>query len=118
MATDQLVWFEVLGKQPGALRAFYGELFNWKFKMSPMAEMDYGMTEKNDTGIGGGIGKAPQGPGWTTFYVQVNDIRASIARAEQLGGKVLMPILKLPEGAEVAVVADPEGHAVGLATGM
>ena len=116
MAVDQLVWFEVLGKDPGKLRAFYGELFNWKFTMSQMPEMDYGMTDKADTGIGGGVGKAPQGAGWSTFYVQVQDIRASVARAEALGGKVLLPIMKIPEG-EIAVVADPEGHPVGLATG-
>jgi predicted enzyme related to lactoylglutathione lyase len=116
MAVDQLVWFEVLGKDPGKLRAFYGELFNWKFTMSPMPEMDYGMTDKADTGIGGGVGKAPEGPGWSTFYVQVKDIRASVARAEALGGKLLLPITKIPEG-EIAVVADPEGHPVGFATG-
>lgn len=53
---------------------------------------------------------------WTTFYLQVENIRASVARAEALGGKVLMPIMKIPEG-EIAVVADPEGHPVGFATG-
>lgn len=117
MTNDHVVWFEVLGKNPGKLRAFYGELFNWKFKMAEVPEMDYGMTDKADTGVGGGIGKAPEGPGWSTFYVQVKDIRASVARAQELGGKVLMPVMKIPEG-EIAVVADPEGHPVGFASGM
>jgi predicted enzyme related to lactoylglutathione lyase len=117
MAKEQVVWFEVLGQNAGKLRAFYGELFNWKFKMSEMPEMDYGMTDKADTGIGGGVGKAPQGPGWVTFYVQVPNIHAAIERAKSLGGQVLMPAMKIPEG-EIAVVSDPEGHPVGLASGM
>jgi len=114
MAADPVIWFEVLGKDAGKLRGFYGELFNWKFDMAPSAEMDYGMTTKEDTGIGGGVGKSPNGPGWVTFYVGVKDIDAAVAHAEKLGGKVLMPVTRLPD-TTIAVVADPEGHPVGLA---
>jgi predicted enzyme related to lactoylglutathione lyase len=46
-------------------------------------------------------------------YVQVPDLKAAIAHAERLGGKLLRPIMELPE-LSFAVIADPEGHAVGL----
>lgn len=107
-------WFEILGSNPDKLRGFYAKLFDWRFQQMPDPGMDYAMTDKVQTGIGGGVGKALQGPGWTTFYVSVSDVGASLARAEQLGGKVLMPVTKLPSG-EIAVFADPEGHPVGLA---
>ena len=114
MAKERIVWFEVLGENAGKLRSFYGELFNWTFKMAPDESMDYGMTDESATGIGGGVGKSPSGSGWTTFYVGVSDIEAAVRRATELGGKVLMPITKLPD-TTIAVVADPEGHPVGLA---
>ena len=111
---DQVIWFEVLGKDAGKLRSFYGEMFNWSFDLAPSPDMDYGMTAKDDTGIGGGVGKSPNGAGWVTFYVGVKDVEAAIERAEKLGGKVLMPPTEIKDGL-IAVVSDPEGHPVGLA---
>jgi predicted enzyme related to lactoylglutathione lyase len=107
-------WFEVMGRDANKLRGFYGELFGWKFQMAPDASMDYGMTDKAQTGIGGGVGKAPMGAGWVTFYVSVDDVSAMIARAQKLDAKVLMPATKLPDGMTIAIVTDPEGHPVGL----
>ena len=106
-------WFEVLGKYPAKLRGFYGELFGWKFQLAPDASMDYGMTDKEQTGIGGGVGAALEGSGWVTVYVSVADVGASVARAEKLGAKVLMPITDIGN-MFIAVVADPEGHPLGL----
>ena len=108
---NQVVWFEVMGSDGDKLREFYGDLFGWSFKS--MEGMDYGMTACEETGIPGGVGKAPAGPGWVTFYVEVDDISASLAKAEGKGAKVLMPITQLP-GNSIAVFADPEGHPVGL----
>ncbi|MEZ4236413.1 MAG: VOC family protein [Myxococcota bacterium] len=108
----QVSWFEVMGQDTAALRGFYGELFGWK--LQPLPEMDYAVTPEGWAGVPGGVGKAPQGPGWTTFYVKVDDVPAAIGRAEAGGGKVLMPPHRLPDGVTIAVIADPEGHPVGL----
>ena len=49
-----------------------------------------------------------------TGYVRVADINAVLARAVELGGSVIMPRFS-PDGvAWLALVADPEGHIVGL----
>ena len=111
--TNTVMWFEVLGQDAKQLRRFYAELFNWKYEMMPDASADYGMVAKERAGIGGGIGKAPGGPGWVTFYIGVADVADALRRAEALGGKVLMPVTKLPD-TTIAVFADPEGHAVGI----
>lgn len=109
---NPVVWFEVMGKDLAKLQGFYRELFAWPLEDVP--EMPYAMMEKTPEGIPGGVGAAPEGPGWgTTFYVQVEDLKASLAQAEKLGGKVLMPPTKIPD-ATIAVIADPEGHPVGL----
>ncbi len=111
-----VVHFEVSGKDLAALTSFYSELFGWKINTIP--EMNYGIVEKEDGGIGGGIGQAPDGdPGHVTFYVGTDDLQAVLDKAEALGGKTVLPVTELPE-VTIALFADPEGHLIGLAGGM
>jgi predicted enzyme related to lactoylglutathione lyase len=46
--------------------------------------------------------------------VSVDDIDAVLARAVELGGAVVMPKFSPGPNAVVALVADAEGHVVGL----
>ena len=51
------------------------------------------------------------GPGHVTFYVEVEDPAAYLARAEKLGGKTVVPPTEIPKsGLTFAFFADPEGH--------
>ena len=109
-----VVLFEVIGKDGQKLRSFYGDVFGWKYELDK--EMDYGMVGCSDEGIPGGVGTAPKGSGWTTFYIQVPDLEQAVKAAEQAGGQILQPITKLPN-VTLAVVSDPEGHPVGLVLG-
>ena len=109
--TNSVIWYEVLGQDPKKLRGFFSKLFGWEYKDAP--GMDYGMTDPEATGIGGGIGAAPGNPSWATFYVAVQNLESTIKLAKQLGGKELMPVTKLPD-VTLAVIEDPEGHPVGL----
>ena len=109
-------WFEVLGRDAAKLRSFYKDLFDWSFQIdsSPDSAMgDYGMVAEEQAKVPGGVGPAADGAGWTTFYVNVDSVGQSIEQALALGGKLLMPATQLPD-TTVAVVADPEGHPVGL----
>ena len=73
----------------------------------------YGLVQ-DASPVPGGIGQTPQGPGWTTFYVQVDDVEATLATAVADGGAVLMPPTNIPDGGLIAVFADPEGRPVGV----
>lgn len=108
----QVSWFEVMGQDVEKLLSFYGALFGWRLDPSP--DGAYHMTPEGSPGVPGGIGRAPAGPGWTTFYIRVADIAAAVERAVEQGGKVLLPPMDLPHGTTIAVIADPEGHPVGL----
>lgn len=79
--------------------------------------MPYAMVEKEESGIGGSIGQAPDGNGHVTFYVGADDPQAILDKVEQLGGKTVMPVTELPQ-VTIALFADPESHVVGLAKGM
>jgi predicted enzyme related to lactoylglutathione lyase len=70
--------------------------------------------QANGRGIPGGVGATYPGTReWVTFYVETPDVTASLALAERLGGRVVMPRTVLPD-VTLGVFADPEGHAVGL----
>lgn len=109
---NSIVWFEVMGQNTDKLLPFYQEMFDWELEKAP--DMNYHMLGDVEKGIPGGVGQVPQGTGWTTFYVNVESLDNSIASAERMGGKVLMPSTPLPDGANIAVISDPEGHPVGL----
>ncbi len=109
-----VMWFEVMGKEGDALRSFYGALFEWTFKVQGPAR--YGLAETGDgRGIPGGVGQAADGyrPWGVTFYVETPSIDDTLAGAERLGGKTVMPRTVLP-GVTMGLFADPEGHVIGL----
>jgi predicted enzyme related to lactoylglutathione lyase len=110
-------WFEVAGQDRQTLKDFYAGLFGWQ--MTDSEEMPYSMIAPGKGGIPGGIGAAPEGhPGHVTFYVQVEDVEAGLAKAESLGGRPALGPLRLPGGGTIALFADPEGHQVGLMSPM
>jgi predicted enzyme related to lactoylglutathione lyase len=48
------------------------------------------------------------------FFVGVQDVEATLARAEELGGKTIQPAQQVP-GVTFGVLADAQGHVVGVA---
>jgi predicted enzyme related to lactoylglutathione lyase len=116
-----VVHFEVIGKDGERLRSYYSELFGWEFG-DVVGPTNYavvprdGNTNVDAVGIGGGIGTAPEGyDGHVTFYVEVADVEAALAKAESLGGKRMMGPDKVPEvDIEIGLFTDPEGHVIGV----
>ncbi len=113
-----VVHFEILGKDADTLHGFYREAFGWSINTDN--PVGYGIvdTQADGEGIAGGIGADQEGgSGWVTFYVQVPDLEGSMQKIEQLGGKRLAGPMDVPGGPRLAIVADPEGHTVGLVEG-
>jgi len=108
---NPVVHFEVLGKNADKLQSFYKDIFNWQF--TP-AVPGYAMA-KPGTGINGGIGgDQSAGAGRVTFYVEVNDLDATLRNIEKRGGKTVQPPDAVPNGPTIALFSDPEGHIIGL----
>lgn len=101
--------FQILSKTPDATAAFYGALFGWKIDANnPLGyrKIDTGSPD----GIQGGIWPAPpQAPDFVQLFMSVDDVAAAARRAEELGARVLIPPMALPEGDEMAVLQDPQG---------
>lgn len=109
---DKVVWFEVVGKDAGKLREFYGGLFGWTIDTSNPIE--YGIVDAEEAGLGGGIGQARDGDGHLTFYVGVDDPQSYLDRVEGMGGKVVVPLTAVPGMVTFALIQDPGGHVVGI----
>ena len=110
-------WFDITTSDPKRIGQFYTELFGWT--LNPSGTDGYSLidTGAGNGAIGGGIGTA-QGQddaGATTIYLQVDDLQAYLDRAVALGGSVLVPPTPLPgDYGSFAMLADPDGRAVGL----
>jgi len=81
-----VAWMEVVGKDGERLNCFFSDLFGWETaEVAPGSH--YGVMDASPHGIGGGIGKSQQGPGHVTFFVEVEDLEATLRDVERLGGK-------------------------------
>jgi len=104
---------EIRSQDPDATRAFFAELFGWTY--SDGAFPGYTFV---DPGVGGAlptaIGPLQGGAEAVLFFVGVEDVEATLERAEQLGGKTIQPAQQVP-GVTFGVFADTQGHVVGVA---
>jgi predicted enzyme related to lactoylglutathione lyase len=109
-----IVHAEIRSSDPDATRAFFGELLGWTY---PNEGAFPGYTFV-DTGVPDSLYTAIsplQGDGdLVTFFIGVDDIDATLAQATKLGGRVVQEPQKVP-GVTFALLADPQGHVVGLA---
>jgi len=106
-----LVHWEIRARDAEALRTFYAALFNWQISDGPIMHIQPGI---------GGPHPAPAGqirkddrPG-VTLYIQVRDLKASLAKTAELGGAVVIDPFDVPGGPTLAGIADPEGNPVML----
>ena len=116
-----VVHFEVIGKDGGKLQRYYTQLFDWQIDANN--PLSYGTvpregnTNAEGVGIGGGVaaGPTPDYGGQVTFYVEVPDLEATLAKAESLGGtRVFGPAPVPGTDIELGQFTDPEGHLIGL----
>ena len=100
---------------PGA-KTFYSSLFDWKLEDMPMGPGMVYTTIGVGEGTGGGMmpNAVPGTPSFWLAYVNVDDIKAATAKAEQLGGKVMQGVTPVADMGWFSVIVDPSGAALGL----
>ncbi|HEV2893482.1 MAG TPA: VOC family protein [Actinomycetota bacterium] len=111
---NPVVHFEIGAADHQSLVTFYGELFGWGLRA--VSEGYTLIDTRGGRGLNGGIGRSDSGEPWATCYVEVDDLQASLDRAEGLGGRTLLPITELA-GMAFAMAGDPDGLLVGLVRG-
>ena len=88
---NKVAHVEIRARDADAARAFYGELFDWSFPEAPEPGYTYIETGLPDA-VPGGIGRAQGGgQGHVTFFVDVADVEAALAKAASLGASIVLP---------------------------
>ena len=106
-----VVFFEIGCRDRAKADHFYGELFGWKLQQGPAASTIDMANQKGIPGHITSLGHEPQH--YAMFYVEVEDVKASLDKAVALGGKILVPPIKIPTGT-FGWFADPDGSMIGL----
>lgn len=115
-------WNELISPNTGASADFYGRLFGWQATPFVPEGMPAGgppyllfKTDANDMGAGGMVqAPAPGIPAHWVPYVVVASVDASLAKAAELGAKVLVPVMSVGDVGRIAVIQDPHGATIGL----
>jgi uncharacterized protein len=106
-----VVHFEIGCRDQGKTATFFSQLFNWKMQEAGPATM---IDTAGNGGIQGHITALGHEPHhFVTVYVQVEDVKAYLDKAQTLGGKILVPPVEIPTGT-FAWFADPDGNTIGL----
>ncbi|MDT5412334.1 MAG: uncharacterized protein QOG14_4554 [Mycobacterium sp.] len=113
-----VAWFQIGTADPDAAKKFYGDLFGWSFAPDPNSggryhNFSYPGVEHPSGGI---VDTGGAQPNHAIFLVQVNDVAATVAAAEGLGGKVLVPPTSTPNGLTFADLQDSAGNHFGVFT--
>jgi predicted enzyme related to lactoylglutathione lyase len=106
-----LVHWEIEAIDPVRQREFYGTLFNWDIGDGPFMPIPAGFGGP-EPGPAGHLRQSDRSG--VTLYVQVRDLRESMARATELGGTVLTEPFDVPGGPTLAAIQDPEGNPLML----
>jgi predicted enzyme related to lactoylglutathione lyase len=112
-----VVHWEICAKDAPKIQNFYSKLFDWQIDSNN--PMNYGMVNTGGQGgINGGIQPCEGNmPNMLTFYVQVDDLQKYLDKANELGGKTVVPPTPIPNIGSFAMFTDPEGHCVGMFKG-
>jgi uncharacterized protein len=116
-----IVHIEFPANNPEKDARFYNEAFGWKIEADPT--VNYWMFQA-EGGPGGGFNPTapnPQAsfsvaPSEVLVYVNTDDIDASLAKIEELGGKTLLPKSEIMGVGWFAVFTDLTGNRVALFT--
>jgi uncharacterized protein len=105
---------EIRSQDPDATRKFLADLFGWRVA----SEGGFPGYTFMDTGTPDGPATAVsplQGPDdEVLFFIGVQDVAGTLAKAEELGGTIIQPVQEVP-GVSFGVLADAQGHKIGIA---
>lgn len=112
------IWYELMTPEPGAVAPFYKATLGWDIPAAghPMPNgSEYREIARSDGGAAGGVLTLTEGmiasgasPGWM-IYFDVDDVDATVARAEELGASVHMAPMTMEGVGRMAMLSDPQG---------
>lgn len=109
-------WCELATRDPAASEAFYKTVFGWGAETheGPMSYTEFKLGGDSIAGMMPMPDSMPTEvpPHWR-IYIEVDDVEATVAKAQELGGNVLLAGMDYP-GGRLAIVSDPQGATFGV----
>ena len=116
-------WTELMTRDIAAAKKFYADLIGWRMVDQNFGGMPYTMlyAPGHKEAAGGMMQMAgPQfegvPPHWMP-YILVKDIDDRANRCKQLGGKIKVPPMDIPDIGRFCVIEDPTGAVISLFQG-
>jgi uncharacterized protein len=110
-------WIDLGTPDQDAAAEFYGALFGWSVEADENAEQTggYRVAMLGDKAIGGVMRLMQEGqpPAWST-YICVDDADATVAKAREVGGAVVVEPMSVLDYGRMAFLTDPTGAFIGL----
>jgi len=104
-------WIDVIGPDAEAARAFYHEVFGWEYDVGGPEFGGYTTARLGQRTVAGIVGNQPGEPppaAWSLYFAS-DDIAADVARATELGAKVVYPAMSVGDFGSMATLQDPTG---------
>lgn len=129
-APGNICWTELHSKDVEAAKKFYSELLGWTLSKSAATQVDpnsectgsgmeYTEFKVGDRSIGGMFQMGEEygdAPSHWMSYVAVTDVDESAKRVEELGGKLRVPPMDIPNVGRFCIIDDPTGATIALIT--
>ena len=116
MAHGDITHIDIPADDLSRATAFYGSLFGWQIQEPPGFE-GYPMWQAPNKISGGGFGARDDEFRTPRSYVEVDSIDETLAKATELGGRVVKEKSEISPTSWWAVLEDTEGNHIGLYEG-
>ena len=113
-----LGWNELYTTDPNEAAGFYADVFGWTRDTNPVSEeaREYHEFKAGDNPVGGMMqiqaewGEVP--PNWSVYFC-VDDVSASLQKAQELGAEVIVPVTNVAN-VSFAFLKDPQDIYFGI----
>lgn len=102
--------WQALVRNPESAATFYQKCFGWQVDDAN----SLGYRSLQSSGLPGGIWPIAEGSPRVQLFIAVPNIDVSLGSIEANGGRILLAKQILPDGDEMAIIADPQDVSWGL----
>lgn len=111
---NTLVWNELQTRDVEAARTFYEKVFGWTYEVDANNYVAVYQDDRVHAGmmqIEDSWGDVP--PNWSIYFL-VEDVDVATAKAQELGGNIMVPPSPAGEMGKFSVIQDPQGAAFSI----
>ncbi|MEM9780638.1 MAG: VOC family protein [Pseudomonadota bacterium] len=109
-------WIGHSGPDQDKAQTFYQDVLGWTINNMPMQDgSSYSAAVVGETAIGG-FSPQPESDGTWTIYFTVEDVDASVKKAEANGAAIIQSARDMPGVGRMAILTDPQGARFAMIT--